>query len=405
MTLPDTLESALGEEDAVAQVPLGGEDLLAVTPTRTLVYRADGILSDESVEEFQHGADGLDVSEGRRKATITVDYGRDGERTLKLPANRLDDALHPMLAGILSASEITDPGESVLRTFRFSELTLVITDQRLVKHIGSATWADEYEEFGFDDVTDLGFEEGTVATSVVLTLGGRQERFKAPNERAPAVRETLTEAVCGFHDVGSLEELRVAVGPDETDDSRSDPADFGAGPDPLSTAGIVGSGDDADTATDASTAETPTDATTADATAGSATTDSGSATADGTTSGESNGGSADPTRTTSDSRRAGDEGATRDSRTTGDSPGGSDASSTTVAEIAARDEPQEGEQSPGTDAGAAFEESGFEPAGVEEDELAAEVAALREVVEEQSRQLERQSELVEQLIEELRRGR
>ncbi|MFC6753485.1 hypothetical protein ACFQEU_08420, partial [Halorubrum tibetense] len=53
----------------------------------------------------------------------------------------------------------------------------------------------------------------------------------------------------------------------------------------------------------------------------------------------------------------------------------------------------------------AFEGSPFESAGVEDDDLAAEVASLRQAVEAQSERLDRQSELIERLIEELRRGR
>jgi len=44
--------------------------------------------------------------------------------------------LHPVLAGVLNGNGITDPGETVVKTYRFSELTLIITSDRLVKHIG-----------------------------------------------------------------------------------------------------------------------------------------------------------------------------------------------------------------------------------------------------------------------------
>jgi hypothetical protein len=53
----------------------------------------------------------------------------------------------------------------------------------------------------------------------------------------------------------------------------------------------------------------------------------------------------------------------------------------------------------------AFDGSPFESAGVEGEDLATEVAELRHTVEQQSERLDRQSALIEQLIEELRRGR
>ncbi|WP_049935730.1 DUF7115 domain-containing protein [Haloplanus natans] len=249
MSLPDIVQSALDGESVAARVGLGGDDLLLVTPTRTIVYRAEGLLSDEAVEEYPHDAEHVGVSEGRRKAKVTLDYGLDGERTFSVPTKQLDQVLHPVLAGVFNARGITDPGETVKQTFRFSELTIVITSDRLVRHIGAPVWDEEYEEYHYDDVTDLDFEEGSVATSVVITVDGRQERFKTPNDRARAVREALVGAVCTYHGVDDLEELRAAAARTETGEDDADGADdadgdgtvsFGDGPDPLDTSGVDG---------------------------------------------------------------------------------------------------------------------------------------------------------------------
>ncbi|AZH26501.1 DUF7115 domain-containing protein [Haloplanus aerogenes] len=271
MSLPEIVQSTLDGESVAARVGLGGDDLLLVTPTRTLVYRAEGLLSDEAVEEFPHDAEHVGVSEGRRKAKITLDYGLDGERTFSVPTKQLDQVLHPVLAGVFNARGITDPGETVKQTYRFSELTIVITSARLVRHIGAAVWDEEYEEYHFGDVTDLDFEEGSVATSVVITVDGHQERFKTPNDQARAVREGLVSAVCAYHNVDDLEELRAAMAEDEDDDESvpdtedGDTVSFGDGPDPLDTSGVDGDVEETDegmttdtdrTAGDTATAET-----------------------------------------------------------------------------------------------------------------------------------------------------
>jgi len=109
MSLPETVQATLGGESVAARVDLGGEDLLLVTPTRTIVYRAEGLLSDEAVEEFPHDAEYVGVSEKRRKSKITLDYGLDGERSFTVPTKQLDQVLHPVLAGVLNAAAITDP--------------------------------------------------------------------------------------------------------------------------------------------------------------------------------------------------------------------------------------------------------------------------------------------------------
>jgi len=363
MSLPELVRGELGDEDPVARVHLGGDDELFVTPTRTLIYRAEGLLSDESIEEIPHDAERVAVSESRRKAKFTLEYGLDGDHSFSVPRGSLDEVLHPVLAGVLSAAGITEPGETVERTFRFSELTLVVTSARIVKHIGAAVWDDDYEEFHYDDVTDLTFEEGSVATTLVLTVDGRQERFKAPSDSARAIKERLTNALVAHYDVGSLEEFRALAAAAEGEDEADDPVDrtdFGGGPDPLSA-------DPDPVDTDTGTREEPL----ADDGRG----DRGTAVDAG--AGESRG-AAGAAGTAAATERHGEADAAE--------PVGSDADPI------------------GADEADGFGDTGFEPAEPTDD-LAEEVAALRTLVERQGEQLERQTELIEQLIEELRRGR
>lgn len=350
MSLPEVLQRELGSEDPVARVGLGGDDELFVTPTRTLVYRAEGLLSDESVESYAHDAERLSVTEKRRKARLTLDYGLEGEESFSLPRGSLDEVLHPVLAGVLAAADITAAGETVERTFQFSELTLVVTSRRLVKHVGAAVWDEEFEEYAYGDVTDVDFEEGSVSTSIVLTVDGRQERFKTPTEDTRAVREALTEALLDHYDVRTLSAFREAAAPEPDPETEApqetaaagDGVDFGSGPDPLSA--------------DPAEVDDPTNATREDT-------------------------------------------------------GGADAAAVASVEegLGGAGEPADGETvaAAATDTQAeddAFADSGFEPAAPE-DELAEEVAQLRETVRRQREEIERNGELIEQLIEELRRGR
>ncbi|WP_254523760.1 DUF7115 domain-containing protein [Natrinema caseinilyticum] len=234
MSVPGIVHSTLDGEEIAARVSLGSDDEIFITPTRTIVYRADGLLSDESADEFPHDADRLTLSEGRRKTKFTLEYAIDGDRSFAVPAGKTDDVLHPVLAGVLNGNEITDPGETVVKTYRFSELTLIITSDRLVKHIGGAVWDEDYEEYHFDDVTKLAFEDGSVAIQIVLTVDGRPQRIKAPNEEANDIRERLQRALFDYHGVSSLAELNSVVG-DAVDEepSTGGSVDFGGGVDPL----------------------------------------------------------------------------------------------------------------------------------------------------------------------------
>jgi hypothetical protein len=211
MDVPPLVREWLDGESVRTRVPLGGDDAVFVTPTRTLVYRAEGLLSDESVSAYPHDVERLDVSEGRRKTTFTLSYV-DTSGKFTVPASRTDAVLAPMFGGVLAAAEITGPDEDVREVYRFSELTLAITDRNLIKHVGGVFWDDDHELFPFDDVTGLDAEEGSVATQLVVELDGRPHRVKVPSEQAEVVRRELEAAVFEFHGVDSIEALREKQG-------------------------------------------------------------------------------------------------------------------------------------------------------------------------------------------------
>ncbi len=412
MSQPETVQSDLGDEAVVARVDLGGEDELYVTPTRTLVYRAEGLLSNESVDEYPHGAERITVSEGRRKAKVTLDYGLDGERTISLPSSRLERALTPIVEGVLRDNGVLDEDESVAQLFRFNELTLIVAGKRVVRHIGPWVWDEEAESYHYSDITDLEFEDGSVNTSVVLTVDGQRERFKTPNEDARAVRSTLESTLLSYRNVDSVEALRDAAAPDESDadateSEGAEEVSFGDGPDPLF-------------ADPTEPEEFPDNATRAadDGASKNDPTREGKA-AEGRTALE---GTSDPGDDVagSEAADAADAGAGAEASGTGTgSTPASDARSETTPAAAATDSGTRGSGGSGggteetPDAGTApeppdagFEGSGFEAAAPAADErILEELATVREAVERQNQELTAQRELIEQLIEELRRGR
>ncbi len=234
MSVPGIVQAALEDEEIAARIALGGDDELFVTASATFIYRADGLLSGESIDDFPHTAERLALSEGRRKTRFSLEYPLEGTAEFTIPAKLTDRVLHPVLAGILSGNDITKPGESVINTYRFSELTLILTSERLVKHIGEAVWDEDFEEYLFADVTNLSFEEGNVATQIVIAVDGRPHRIKAPNESANDLSERLKRALCSYHEVSSLKELNARRSPNADAEPSVDPAEaFGDGVGPL----------------------------------------------------------------------------------------------------------------------------------------------------------------------------
>jgi len=218
MDIPDLVNGALGDEEIQAGVALGDEDAVCLTPTRTLIYRGEGLLSDESVEEYSHDIEQLAVSEGRRKTKFTMQY-LDGTDSFTVPANRGEKVLKLFLEGVLRLEGVIEPRESIAGVYRFSELTLIIADGRLIKHIGNQVWTEDFEVYAYEDVTGLEFERASVATSIALGVDGRPQRIKVPNDKAPVVRQTLEQALFSYYDVGSIDELSRVIGTDEPADT------------------------------------------------------------------------------------------------------------------------------------------------------------------------------------------
>jgi hypothetical protein len=241
MDIPDLVRQALGDEEIQAGVSLGDEDAVCLTPTRTLVYNGEGLLSDEQVEEFPHDAERIAVSEGRRKTKFLLEY-IEGTRSFTVPSNRDEKVLELLLEGVLRVAEVIDQRESLVGVYRFSELTLIVSEGRLIKLIGEQVWNDDYEVYPYDEVTRLDFERASVATSIVVSVGGRPQRIKVPNDNAPIVRQTIEKALFNYYDVASLEELNDIVddaeggsdGVPDADGADSD-IDFGSDIDPLVT--------------------------------------------------------------------------------------------------------------------------------------------------------------------------
>jgi hypothetical protein len=363
MSVPGIVQEALDGEGVETRVGLGGEDELFVTPTRTLVYRGEGLLRDESIEEYAHDAERLHFSEGRRKTAITLEYPIEGTQEFTVPSDVAEQLFDALVEGVLAARGVIEDDEAVIAAYRFSELTLIVTDRRLVKHIGEAVYDEDFEEFRYEDVTDLAFETGNVAMQIVLTVDGRSERIKTPGDRGPEVRTRLENALWDYYEVSSNEELRATLGGDDEPepDDADDEDPFGSGLDPL------GAGDTSD--------------------------------GERTEAAGATGGEPEP-----EPEAVGGGG--------GASAGGQDPLGGADPEPDPDPEP---EPTPASESGGqveaerttddtGFEEAGFEPAS-SRDELATEVRELRETVERQNELLAEQQRTIQQLIEELSRGR
>lgn len=358
MEIPDLVRRTLGDEELEAAVNLGDEDIVCFTPSRTILYRGEGLLSDEGIEVYDHDVERLDISTGRRKTSFTLEYV-EGTETFSVKNGRGDPVLERLLTGILGTRDVIDRSETVEGVFLFSELTMVVTEARLLKHIGSNVWDDEFQEYEYEGVTGLEFEQGSVATQIVLSVGGRPQRIKIPSDDVGVLRQTLENALFAYYDVESLQQLNEAVEQParETQQQENDQSEGLALDETISP--LVGEDTDEDTA------------------------------ADGTATGSSQAGT---TRTTRQSS-AGTDTSTSAS-TASETQNTSRADTVDRVQSAPESGQSDTQDTDGTEADVSAEEI---------DAIRSELSELRTTVERQTKVLQQQEETIEELIEELRR--
>jgi len=227
MDVPDIVGERLADESRLTSVSIGNDDRVYVTPSRTLVYHSAGLFSSESVEEYPHDAARFDVSAGRREASFAFEYD-DGVEGFSIPRDRIETVLPPVIAGVLRTTGLIDADESIVESYRFGERTLVVTGRRVLTSVGEAVWDREYESYPYEDVTDVGFEAGTL----LVTVGGQQRRLDLSGEGDREAYRTVEDALCAFHDADTVE----AIGSRNTDQFRPHPStDDGAAADRTAT--------------------------------------------------------------------------------------------------------------------------------------------------------------------------
>ena len=94
MDIPDLVQRALGGEEIQAGVSLGDEDAVCFTPTRALVYKGEGLISDEGVEEFGFPLKNVPDAVNLRNHVL-----RQFERYDRNPAEADDGTLNFVIVG------------------------------------------------------------------------------------------------------------------------------------------------------------------------------------------------------------------------------------------------------------------------------------------------------------------
>ncbi len=208
MSLPGGVSVLVDEDELIDRVVLDDHRSLFVTPSKAITHRERSLLTEESVESYPTDVDRLSLEEGKRQVTVTFEYHDGSTRELQLPMRTMAAALKALLASVIRATDVIVEGEAIVELYRFNELTVIVTDKRLLKHVGQALWADSYDAIDFDIIRNIMTETGQVSTGVNIETTDGGERLKIPHETADRFVSRLEEAVLSYHDVVDLGVLR-----------------------------------------------------------------------------------------------------------------------------------------------------------------------------------------------------
>lgn len=204
MSLPGGVSVLVDEDDIVDRVALDDHRTLFVTPSKVITFRERSLLTEESVEVYPTEVEQLLLDEGKRQATVTFEYADGSSRELQLPTDTMAAGLKALLASVIRAMDIVQGDEVIIDLHRFKELTLVVTDSRLLKHVGWALWATAYDAIDYATITSIETEEGQVSTGVNIGTTDGNEWLKVPQSVADRFVSRFERAVCEFHGVTDL---------------------------------------------------------------------------------------------------------------------------------------------------------------------------------------------------------
>lgn len=208
MTLPGGVSVLVGEDDIIDQVELDTHRMLYVTSTRAIAFRERSLFTEESVEVFPTNVKRLLLNRGKRQSTVTFEYTDRDDRELQLPSDATPPSIRALLESVVRATDVLEGDESIIELYRLNELTVIVTDQRLIKHVGQALWALPFDSIDYETVRDIESEVGQMSTGVFIRTTEGSDRFKLPKDVADRFVSRLEEAVCDYHDVPSVGVLR-----------------------------------------------------------------------------------------------------------------------------------------------------------------------------------------------------
>lgn len=185
MDIPGLLSDSIREEEKiVSRVLVASGTNMITTNERVFIHREEGIINNEIFEEYSLDVEQISVFSDKRKARVVLSYGLEGTREFSVYAKYYERVVDPLVRGVIKATGVVEPGELIRHVHRYGQLTIVLTDKQVLKHIGIALWSRDYESYRHEDIARIDIETGGASAEILIEYKGRIHRIKTDKERA-----------------------------------------------------------------------------------------------------------------------------------------------------------------------------------------------------------------------------
>lgn len=210
MELPDVISDLILDDETILSRTLisNGVELI-VTSTRLFLYRGVGLINTESFEEYKLNVDRISISLDRKKAQIILDYGIN-RPSVEFQAHRkyLDMIYDPLIRGAIHANNTLQQRESIKKICRKGELTIVLTNMKILKHIGTSLWDIDFESFDLETISKIYVDAGGISSELIIESNNRLHRIKTTANIAQSLCDSSINELISFHNFPTYSEFQ-----------------------------------------------------------------------------------------------------------------------------------------------------------------------------------------------------
>jgi hypothetical protein len=114
----------------------------------------------------------------------------------------------PLIRGAIHAKNTLQQGESIKKICRKGELTIVLTNMKILKHIGTSLWDIDFESFDLETISKIYVDAGGISSELIIESNNRLHRIKTTANIAQSLCDSSINELISFHNFPTYSEFQ-----------------------------------------------------------------------------------------------------------------------------------------------------------------------------------------------------